>query len=57
MCREADLRDGDVKRLCGQISESQRREIDEMKAILDRIDWQSTKFEGSAPCVRIGRGA
>ena len=38
MCREADLRDGQVKRLCGQIIESQRREIDEMKAILDRID-------------------
>jgi uncharacterized protein (DUF305 family) len=38
MCREADLRDGEVKRLCGQIIESQRREIDEMKAILDRID-------------------
>lgn len=38
MCREADLRDGDVKRLCGQISESQRREIDEMTTMLDRID-------------------
>lgn len=38
MCREADLRDGQIKRLCGQIIESQRREIDEMKAILDRID-------------------
>ncbi|MGE0774764.1 MAG: DUF305 domain-containing protein [Sphingomonadaceae bacterium] len=38
MCREADLRDGQVKRLCDQIIESQRREIDEMKAILDRID-------------------
>lgn len=38
MCREADLRDREVKRLCGQIIESQRREIDEMKAILDRID-------------------
>ena len=38
MCREADLRDGKIKRLCGQIIESQRREIDEMKAMLNRID-------------------
>lgn len=38
MCREADLRDGQIKRLCDQIIESQRREIDEMKAMLNRID-------------------
>ena len=38
MCREANLHDGEVKRLCGQIIASQRQEIDEMKAILDRID-------------------
>jgi uncharacterized protein (DUF305 family) len=38
MCREADLRDGEVQRLCGQIIASQRQEIDEMKAILDRLD-------------------
>ncbi len=38
MCREADLRDGEVERLCGQIIASQRQEIDEMKAILDRLD-------------------
>lgn len=36
MCREASLSDPQVVRLCGEIKESQRREIDEMKAILAR---------------------
>lgn len=36
MCREASLSDPEVVRLCGEIKESQRREIDEMKAILAR---------------------
>jgi len=37
MCREASLRDAEVRRLCGQIIESQRREIDEMRSILQRL--------------------
>lgn len=36
MCREASLKDPEIVRLCGGIEESQRREIDEMKAILAR---------------------
>ena len=38
MCREADIRDAEVKRLCGEIMKSQRREIDEMKVVLARLD-------------------
>ena len=37
MCREAQLTDPEIVALCGQIVESQQREIDQMKAILDRI--------------------
>lgn len=37
MCREANLRDPEIKRLCGEIIESQEREIDQMKQILARI--------------------
>jgi uncharacterized protein (DUF305 family) len=36
MCREASLKDPEVVRLCSGIEVSQRREIDEMKAILAR---------------------
>ena len=36
MCREASFSDPEIVRLCGEIKESQRREIDEMKAILAR---------------------
>lgn len=36
MCRQAKLKDPEVVRLCKGIIESQRREIDEMKAILAR---------------------
>jgi uncharacterized protein (DUF305 family) len=36
MCKEATLTDPQIIRLCGEIRESQRREIDEMKAILAR---------------------
>jgi len=36
MCRKASLNDPEVVRLCDQIKQSQRREIDEMKAILAR---------------------
>lgn len=38
MCRQADIRDAEVKRLCSEIIKSQRREIDEMKVILARLD-------------------
>lgn len=37
MCREAKLSDPQIKRLCEQIIQSQRREIDEMKGILGRL--------------------
>lgn len=37
MCREASISDPQVKRLCGEIIQSQRREIDEMKGMLGRI--------------------
>lgn len=36
MCKEASLTDPQIIRLCGEIKESQRREIDEMKAMLAR---------------------
>ncbi|ARS28220.1 hypothetical protein KC8_13135 [Sphingomonas sp. KC8] len=36
MCREARLTDPEVVRLCEAIEQSQRQEIDEMKAILAR---------------------
>ena len=38
MCRQADIRDAEVKRLCAEIIKSQHREIDEMKVILARLD-------------------
>jgi hypothetical protein len=37
MCREAQLTDPEIVTLCGEIIESQQREIDQMKAILDRL--------------------
>ena len=37
MCREASISDPQVKRLCGQIIDSQQREIDEMRGMLTRI--------------------
>lgn len=36
MCREASLSDPEIIALCGQIQQSQREEIDQMKRILDR---------------------
>lgn len=36
MCKKASLTDPQIVKLCGEIRESQRREIDEMKAILAR---------------------
>lgn len=37
MCEEASISDAEVQRLCGQIIESQREEIAQMKEILDRM--------------------
>jgi uncharacterized protein (DUF305 family) len=36
MCREAAIRDPEIKTLCGKIIRSQAEEIDQMKAILAR---------------------
>jgi uncharacterized protein (DUF305 family) len=38
MCEEADIKDPEIKELCRKIRESQQREIDQMKLILDRIN-------------------
>ncbi|MGQ0558026.1 MAG: DUF305 domain-containing protein [Sphingosinicella sp.] len=37
MCREAPIGDPEIVALCGQIRDSQQREIDQMKRILDRL--------------------
>lgn len=37
MCQQAKLEDPQVKRLCGEIIKSQRDEINQMKAILQRL--------------------
>lgn len=37
MCQEASITDPQIKRLCGEIIQSQREEIDEMKGILARM--------------------
>ena len=37
MCREAPVRDPEIVALCGQIIESQQREIEQMKHILERL--------------------
>jgi uncharacterized protein (DUF305 family) len=37
MCEEAQLRDPEVIELCASIVESQRAEIDQMKAALERV--------------------
>jgi uncharacterized protein (DUF305 family) len=37
MCREASISDSELKKLCGEIIESQQREIDQMQAILARL--------------------
>ena len=36
MCREAAITDPELVKLCGEITESQRREIDQMNRILER---------------------
>ena len=37
MCREATIRDAEIKRLCEEIIPAQQREIDEMKQIMARM--------------------
>lgn len=38
MCREATLADARLKKLCGEIAEGQRREIDQMREILATLE-------------------
>lgn len=38
MCREAKLRDAELLKLCGQIVEAQRSEIEQMQRIKNRLD-------------------
>ena len=38
MCERASISDAQIKALCGEIIASQKREIDEMKAIKMRLD-------------------
>ena len=37
MCNEASITDPEIVQLCGQILESQKREINQMKTILNRL--------------------
>lgn len=38
MCNESQLRDPELQTLCGEIAKAQQREIDQMKAILRRLE-------------------
>jgi uncharacterized protein (DUF305 family) len=38
MCEQASLYDAEIKDLCGRIINSQQEEIDQMKAILQRLE-------------------
>ena len=38
MCNEAPLEDAEIKKLCQTINSSQQSEIDQMKAILKRLE-------------------
>jgi uncharacterized protein (DUF305 family) len=38
MCEQASIRNPEIVALCGEIVEGQQREIDQMKAILARLD-------------------
>jgi uncharacterized protein (DUF305 family) len=38
MCQQAKITDGEIKDLCQSIIESQQREIDQMKTIMERLD-------------------
>ena len=37
MCKQATIQDQELKALCGEVTSSQQREIEQMKAILDRL--------------------
>ncbi|HEU4821698.1 MAG TPA: DUF305 domain-containing protein [Qipengyuania sp.] len=37
MCEEAKLADPEIRRLCGEIVQAQKQEIDQMKRIMDRL--------------------
>lgn len=37
MCREATIRDAEIRNLCGTIEAGQQQEVDQMKAILERL--------------------
>lgn len=37
MCQEATIQDAETKKLCGDIEAGQQQEIDQMKAILERL--------------------
>lgn len=37
MCNQASISDGEIRKLCGKIVKSQQQEIDQMKAMLDRL--------------------
>jgi uncharacterized protein (DUF305 family) len=37
MCERAQVRDPEIKQLCGDIIRSQAQEIDQMKAIMKRL--------------------
>ena len=39
MCRQPPIKDIEIRKLCGDIISSQQREIDEMNAILKRLEW------------------
>lgn len=38
MCEEASIQDAEITELCGEIVQTQQEEIDQMKAILERLD-------------------
>ena len=56
MCNEAPLEDAEIKELCQSINSSQQSEIDQMKAILKRLEGsQRGSFERRN--VRLGSEA
>jgi uncharacterized protein (DUF305 family) len=45
MCRQAPIRDAEIKDLCRSIIASQQREIDQMKAALSRLEMSPDAVE------------
>jgi uncharacterized protein (DUF305 family) len=37
LCNEANIKDAEIKKLCEKIRPSQEREIEQMKAMLERL--------------------